>query len=210
MAAYVDIHFGVEAMQHLIEADRALAPYIEKYGRVNAKRNPDVFAVLVSCIIGQMLSGKAAATIEGRVIAVCGDFTPANILRSDPVKLREAGLSAAKVDAILNAAKKVSAGELDLDDLQHLTDDEYVGKLSELKGVGRWTAEMVAIFAEGRLDVFSYGDLAIQKAVMKVHGYTSYSKERHERLKKLYSPYGTIASLYYYAINDATTGNPAP
>ncbi len=200
---YTEIMYGDDAMVHLMTRDRALAPYIEKFGRVSAKRNPDIFAVLVSCIIGQQLSGKAATTIESRVLAVCGGFTPAKILAADAEKMRAAGLSAMKWNAIQNAARRVEAKEVDLNDMHHLSDEEYVLKLMEFKGVGRWTAEMIAIFAEGRLDVFSFGDLAIQKAVMKVHGYQSYSKERYERLKKAYSPYGTVASLYYYAINES-------
>jgi len=207
---YTEIMYGDDAMVHLMTRDRALVPYIEKFGRVSAKRNPDIFAVLVSCIIGQQLSGKAAATIEGRVLAVCGGFTPKKILAADEAKMREAGLSAMKWNAIRDAARRVAAGEVDLNDTHHLSDEEYVIKMMEFKGVGRWTAEMIAIFAEGRLDVFSFGDLAIQKAVMKVHGYQTYSKERYERLKKAYSPYGTIASLYYYAINDSDQGPVTP
>jgi 3-methyladenine DNA glycosylase/8-oxoguanine DNA glycosylase len=210
MPAYVDIHYGIEAMEHLIASDSALAPYVEKYGRVSAERNPDAFAVLVSCIIRQKLSASAATTVEERVMAECGGFTPKRIMAADPARLREAGLPVGKIDAIRNVAQKTSTGKLDLNDLHHLTDDEYVDRLSSLKGVDRWAAAMTAIFSEGRLDVFLQDDPAVRQAVMRVHGYTSYSKERYERLKKTYSPYGTVASLYYFAISDAFGNGTTP
>lgn len=200
MHAYLDIHFGPEAMRRLIGADKALAPYIEKYGRVNAKRDPDIFAVLVSAIISDGVSAATAANVESRMMAQCGDFSIANILKSDPVKMRETGLSQIKIATIRDIAQKISLKQLDLNDTLHYNDDEYVSFLAGIKGVGRHAAEATAIFGEGRLDVFVYGDPLVQKAVMKVHGYTSYSKERYENLKKQYSPYGTLATLYYYAI----------
>lgn len=200
MHAYLDIHYGPEAMRHLIDADRALSPYIEKYGRVSAKRDPDVFAVLVSAIASDGVAADTAAAIESRLTALLGDLSVGGLLKADPVKLREAGLSQTKVATIKDLARMIVDGELDLSDTLRLDDEEYVAFLAGLKGVGRRAAEQTAIFGEGRLDVFAYGDPAFQRAVMKVHGYTSYSQERYERLKKLYSPYGTLATLYYYAI----------
>jgi len=200
MHAYLDIHYGPEAMRHLINADRALAPYIEKYGRVSAKRDPDVFAVLVSAIASDGVAAATAASIESRMTALCGEFSVKNILKADPLKMRETGLSQAKIQTIRDLAQKITDKELDLADTLRLDDDEYVAFLAGIKGVGRHAAEATAIFGEGRLDVFVYGDPIVQKAVMKVHGYTSYSLERYERLKKQYSPYGTLATLYYYAI----------
>ncbi|HAQ56485.1 MAG TPA: hypothetical protein DCR44_03685 [Acholeplasmatales bacterium] len=200
MNAYLDIHYGPEAMRHLIHADRALAPYIEKYGRVSAKRDPDIFAALVSGIISDGITASSAALTESRMMALCGDFSVVNILKSDAVRMRETGLSQIKIATIRDLAENIAAKKLDLSDTLHLDDDEYVAFLAGLKGVSRHAAEMTAIFGEGRLDVFLYGDSVMQQSVMKVHGYTSYSQERYDRLKKLYSPYGTIASLYYFAI----------
>ncbi len=200
MHAYLDIHYGPEAMRHLILADKALAPYIEKFGRVSAKRDPDIFAVLVSSIIADGVAAATALGVERRLIAHCGAITAENILKADLGKLRETGLSQTKIATIRDIAQKIASKQLDLNDTLHFDDDEYVAFLAGIKGVGRHAAEATAIFGEGRLDVFVYADPLVQKAVMKVHGYTSYSLERHERLKKQYSPYGTLATLYYYAI----------
>jgi len=123
-----------------------------------------------------------------------------NILKADLGKMRETGLSQIKIATIREIAQKIVSKKLDVNDTLRFDDDEYVAFLAGIKGVGRHAAEATAIFGEGRLDVFVYGDPIVQKAVMKVHGYTSYSLERYERLKKQYSPYGTLATLYYYAI----------
>lgn len=202
MKAYLDIHFGIDAMQHLMRVDKALSPYIEKYGRVNAKRDPDIFSVLAWAIISDGVSIESAVSIERRMTARIGGLTASHLIKADVALMRDAGLSLVKAETISAIARDVAAGRLNLSETNHLDDAGYVGFIGSIRGVGRGAAETVAIFGEGRLDVFMFGDAAYQRAVMQVHGYTSYSRERHERLRKLYSPYGTVASLYYLAIAD--------
>ncbi|MFA5006287.1 MAG: hypothetical protein WC509_02325 [Candidatus Izemoplasmatales bacterium] len=202
MKAYLDIHYGIDALQHLMLADKALSPYIEKYGRVNAKRDPDVFSVLVWAIVSDGLSIGNASAIEQRMTAKYGGLTVSDLIKADVDSMRELGLSLTKAETIAAIVRDVVSGRLDLVDTYHYDDEGYVGFFSSIKGVSHGAAETVAIFSEGRLDVFMFGDAAYQRAVMQVHGYTSYSKERHERLRRLYSPYGTVASLYYLAIAD--------
>jgi len=210
MSAYLDIHYGVEAMRHLMTVDRALAPTIEKYGRVGAKRDPDIFAALVSAIVGDGISAANALAIEKRMIALCGEISVSGILSSNAASLKEIGLPQTKATTLIDLAEAVSGGRLDLQDTYHFDDAGYVDFLAGIKGVSRTAAETVAIFGEGRLDVFMYGGAAYQKAIMQIHGYTSYSRERHDRLGKLYSPYGTVATLYYLAIADELARAVAP
>jgi DNA-3-methyladenine glycosylase II len=196
------IEYNQKALDHLKKVDSKLEYYINLYGYIEVNRNPNIFETIVSSIISQQLSLKAAQTIESRVIKKVGSFNPLNILSISDEELREAGLSYPKIRYIKELSNKVLNNELIIDDFESLTDEEVIQRLITVKGVGRWTAEMLAIFSLGRLDIFAYDDLALKKAVMKVHGYKTFSKIRYQRLKSKYSPYGTVASIYYYAIKD--------
>ncbi|EQB90222.1 hypothetical protein M918_01105, partial [Clostridium sp. BL8] len=98
-------------------------------------------------------------------------------------------------------AEAAISGEVDFSTLHTLTDEEIVKKLSALKGVGVWTAEMLLIFSLCRPDVVSFGDLAIRRGMMNLYGLKELPKEKFERYKKRYSPYGTVASLYLWALS---------
>ncbi len=196
------IEYDEKALMHLKNVDPLLGYYIDKYGFITINRNPNVFETIVSSIISQQLSMKAAQTIEGRFVQLVGTIEPDKILVQSEESLRACGLSRPKIRYITELSQKVLAKAMNLDDLDTLTDEELILRLVSLNGIGRWTAEMLAMFSLGRLDIFAYDDLALKKAVMKVQGYKTFSKLRYERLKKKYSPYGTVASLYYYAVND--------
>lgn len=196
------IEYDEKALMHLKNVDPLLGYYIDKYGFITINRNPNVFETIVSSIISQQLSMKAAQTIEGRFVQLVGTIEPDKILVQSEESLRACGLSRPKIRYITELSQKVLAKAMNLDDLETLTDEELILRLVSLNGIGRWTAEMLAMFSLGRLDIFAYDDLALKKAVMKVQGYKTFSKHRYERLKKKYSPYGTVASLYYYAVND--------
>jgi len=196
------IEYDEKALMHLKNVDPLLGYYIDKYGFITINRNPNVFETIVSSIISQQLSMKAAQTIEGRFVHLVGTIEPDKILVQSEESLRACGLSRPKIRYITELSQKVLAKAMNLDDLETLTDEELILRLVSLNGIGRWTAEMLAMFSLGRLDIFAYDDLALKKAVMKVQGYKTFSKLRYERLKKKYSPYGTVASLYYYAVND--------
>jgi len=95
----------------------------------------------------------------------------------------------------------VATGELDLAGLRNLSDDEVIARLQEFEGVGAWTAEMLLIFSMERPDVLSWNDLAIRRGMMNLYGKTMLDKEQFEVLRKRYSPYGSIASLYLWEIS---------
>jgi len=196
------IEYNEQALSHLKKVDPLLGYYIDKYGFITINRNPNVFETIVSSIIAQQLSMKAAQTIESRFVHLLGAFEPLAILSQSEDELRACGLSRPKIRYIRELSQKVWSHEMNLDDLDTLSDAQLIERLVSLNGIGRWTAEMLAMFSLGRLDIFAYDDLALKKAVMKVQGYKTFSKLRYERLRKKYSPYGTVASIYYYAVND--------
>jgi DNA-3-methyladenine glycosylase II len=196
------IQYDEVAMNFIKNVDSKLGSYIEKYGFIRVETNPDIFESVVTTIIGQQLSLKAAETIEKRVRMQVGTYEPITILSCSDESLRNCGLSYRKIEYIKEFALKVRDKVLIIDDLDGLSDEEVVSRLIAVKGIGRWTAEMLAMFSLGRLDIFAYDDLALKKAVMKIQGYKTFSKIRYERLKRKYSPYGTIASIYYYEVKN--------
>ena len=125
------------------------------------------FESLVLSVIGQQLSTKAAATIRKRVRELCGggEITPEAILSLEFSRLREAGVSAAKIACILDLAGKVKNGQIGLDTLDALDNRQIIDQLTQVKGIGRWTAEMFLIFSLGRPNVLSAGDFGLQRAV---------------------------------------------
>ncbi|PKL00830.1 MAG: DNA-3-methyladenine glycosylase 2 family protein [Tenericutes bacterium HGW-Tenericutes-1] len=196
------IEYNQDIMNYLIKRDPKLGAYIDQFGFVEVNRNPNIFETVVSSIISQQLSLKAASTIEKRFRDLIGSFEPYTIMSHHDDELRACGLSYPKIKYIKEFAYKVRENELVIDDFDSLDDEEVIQRLITVKGIGRWTAEMLAMFSLGRLDIFAFDDLALKKAVMKVQGYKTFSKLRYERLKKKYSPYGTVAAIYYYEVKN--------
>ena len=153
--------------------DRMLAAVIERAGPARLRtKNPDgPFGALVRAIVFQQLAGRAAAAIHGRVRAlVPGVLTPEAVLALPEAALRGAGLSAAKTASVRDLAAKAAAGELGLATISRLPDEEVVTRLSAVRGIGRWTAEMFLIFELRRLDVWPTGDLGVREGWRLAHG----------------------------------------
>ncbi|HUF32505.1 MAG TPA: DNA-3-methyladenine glycosylase 2 family protein [Acidimicrobiales bacterium] len=156
------------------------------------------FESLASSIVHQQLAGGAAAAIWARTVAlVPGRFAPEAVLSLDEDALRGAGLSGAKARAILDLAARVVSGELRLARIGALSDDAVVGELSQVWGVGRWTAEMFLIFQLGRLDVWPTGDLAVRNGYARLHGLGSVpSPDELEARGEAYRPWRSVAAWY--------------
>jgi DNA-3-methyladenine glycosylase II len=155
------------------ERDPGLAAVIKVAGPIRMHaRNPDgAFGALVRSIVFQQLAGKAAAAIHGRVRAlVPGPLTPEALLALPEEALRGAGLSANKTASVRDLAARTAGGELALDRVSRLGDDEIVERLSQVRGIGRWTAEMFLIFELRRLDVWPTGDLGVRHGWRLAHG----------------------------------------
>jgi DNA-3-methyladenine glycosylase II len=115
-------------------------------------------------------------------------------------ELQTCGITFRKADYIKDFANKTQSGEFDIDALRVMPDADLISKLSELKGIGVWTAEMLMIFCLQRPDVISYGDLAIQRGLRMLYHHKSIDRRLFEKYARRYSPYGTVASLYLWAI----------
>jgi len=125
-------------------------------------------------------------------------MTADTILAKTDDEIKACGLTYRKVGYIKGICEAVSSGELDLEALADKADDEVIAELVKLNGIGVWSAEMFLIFSLYRPDVLSYGDLIIRKGIMKLYGLDDISKKDFEEYRKLYSPYGTVASLYLW------------
>lgn len=164
-------------------------------------RPDDAYGSLVRTIVGQQLSTKAARTIYARLAAVFGDSapTPAELIATEEEALREAGLSRQKIRYLRDLAARVRGGELELHALHELSDEEVSEKITAVKGLGRWSADMFLMFHLRRPDVLPVGDLGIRRAVEKAYGLPGLPEEDDLRtLAGPWRPQRTLACLYLW------------
>jgi DNA-3-methyladenine glycosylase II len=192
--------------QHLRTVDHVLRGLIDERGPIDPETDrrgsrPDAYQALARAIVGQQLSTKAAASIWGRVTELFGGGTPspAQLLEVDGQALRDAGLSWSKVGFLNDLAERVEDGRLDLDRLGALSDEDVIAELTEIKGVGRWTAEMFLIFHLARPDVISTGDLGIRRAAQIAYELDDLPGPTDlERIAEPWRPHRTLACLYLW------------
>lgn len=194
------------AIAHLRAADPVLADLMVRCGPCTLEPgDTDPFVTLCRAIISQQLSSRAASTITERLESLfdCGVPTPEGILSTPDGTLRSLGLSRQKQTSLKDLASKTSDGSLQLCVFPALSDDEVTRQLTQVRGIGVWTAEMFLIFFLGRLDVFPVGDLGIRKAIQRVYGYKKMPalSTMHRHARK-WAPYRTIASWYLWESYD--------
>ena len=198
-----------KALNHL-RADPALARIIAQVGpcRLAPTAEGTHFDALVRSIIYQQLSGKAAATIHRRVEEVFGGRAPmpAELAAMPDETLRAAGLSRQKLGYLKDLAARVDSGEVPLDHLDALPDDEIIEALVRVKGIGRWTAQMFLMFRLGRPDVLPELDLGIQKGIQRAYRLRSLPKpDRVRKIGAKWAPYSSIACWYLWRSLDTDT-----
>lgn len=193
--------YGPTELAHLRKKDRRLGQAIDEIGPIERAVISDPFTALVHGIVGQQLSSRAAAAIWSRLQELLGEITPETIAAASVEELRRCGLSTRKAEYIRGIGAAVAQGELDLIGLRELSDEDVIERLTALPGVGRWTAEMYLLFSLQRPDIVSWGDLAIRRGMMNLYGLTSLSREEFNRYRRRYSPYGSVASLYLWAVS---------
>ena len=193
--------YGLKEIEYLKSKDKKLGAAIDRIGAIKREITPDPFAAMVSSIVGQQISSKAAATVWNRLNGLLGVVTPESISKAELSDIQSCGMTLKKAGYIKGIAEAAISGEVDFDKLHTLGDEEIIRKLSSLQGVGVWTAEMLLIFSLCRPDVVSYKDLAICRGMMNLYGLKELPKEKFERYRKRYSPYGSVASLYLWAIS---------
>jgi 3-methyladenine DNA glycosylase/8-oxoguanine DNA glycosylase len=193
--------YGRNELEYLRKRDRELARAIDEIGPIEREVIPDPFTALVHTIVAQQISSRAAAAIWSRLREQLGGIRPETIAAASVEELRRCGLSARKAGYIRGIGGAVVRGELDLIELRTLSDDDVIRRLTALPGIGRWSAEMVLIFSLQRPDVVSWGDLAIRRGMMNLYGLTALSQDQFDRYRRRYSPYGSLASLYLWAVS---------
>ena len=206
------------AAEHLRSADPVLAGLIERFGGADevraarGRRPGDAYGALVRAIVGQQLSTKAARSIFGRLVEHFGGHTPTprELLDADPEEMRAAaGLSRAKVSFLRDLAEHVEDGELELDQLAELPDEEVIEQLVAIKGLGPWTVHMFLIFHLGRPDVLPVGDLGIRRAAQVLFGLDEPPPPAElERIAEPWRPYRSLASLYLWRSLDNEPAQP--
>jgi DNA-3-methyladenine glycosylase II len=208
------VRAGTKALDALRGADDVMARLIDEHGALDHDkrrrgRPNDAYGALVRSIVGQQLSTKAARTIYERLTEIFGGRTPTprELLEVDPELIREAGLSRAKVSYLRDLAEHVEDGELDLQALPELDDEEVSAQLTAIKGLGQWTVDMFLIFHLGRPDVLPVGDLGIRRAVQVQYGMKELPDAGDlQRIAEPWRPWRSLASLYLWTSLDNAPG----
>lgn len=196
-----------KAINHLKKSDPVMRAIIERVGAFRMEFGEPTFHALAEAIVYQQLNGKAAVTIFKRFADVTGDpVTPAGILKLSEQQLRAVGLSKQKSSYVRDLALKTQQGLLNFKQLLDQSDDEVIAHLTQVKGVGVWTAHMFLMFTLRRPDVLPTGDYGIQMAIKKQYRKRKLPKPKDmEKIAKPWSPYRSIACWYLWRSLDIKT-----
>lgn len=189
------------ARLHLQKNDPLFKQLLKSVGPFTAKTKRDRFGTLVNSIISQQISVAAARTIRGRLVdAVAPEkISPVAMLKFDVDSLRAVGVSRQKASYVLDLAGKVDAGTLNLDSIHRYDDETVIEEMIQVKGIGRWTAQMFLMFSLGRLDVLPVDDLGLKNAIRKHYSLNDLpEKHEMEKLAENWRPYATIACWYLW------------
>lgn len=190
----------IDKVEHLRESDSRMAQLIERFGYIERNTHRPLFEALVESIVSQQVaSASAERTMRKIAGAVGGNIAPATIASLGREGLRKCGVAARKAEWIVSAAERFESGGFGQDELQKLSNEEVVDRLTSLGGVGRWTAEMLLMFSLGREDVLPTGDLGLRKALTVLYGERRLTTKRWAHYRRLFGPYCTIASFYLWA-----------
>ena len=192
--------YGDKEIEHLKYKDKWLGVAIEKIGHIYREVDSDLFSSVVHNIVGQQISSTALKTVWTRITEKLSEVNVKTICATSSEELQSCGITFRKADYIKDFADNVQSGKFDIDSLCILPDVDVISKLSALKGVGVWTAEMLMIFCLQRPDVVSYGDLAIHRGLRMLYHHKEIDRKLFNKYVRRYSPYGTVASLYLWSI----------
>ena len=196
-----------KAVIHLKKSDPILRAIIERVGPCRMEFGPAEFSSLAEAIVYQQLNGKAAVTIFKRFAALAGEpITPDGILRLTDEQLRSVGLSKQKSAYLKDLAAKTASGLLDFSRLAELPDEEVIKHLTQVKGIGVWTAHMFLLFSLRRPNVLPTGDYGVQMAVKKHYKKRKLPKPKDmEKIARAWEPYRSIACWYMWRSLDIKT-----
>ena len=196
-----------KAVDHLKKSDPVLAAIIEQVGPCKMQFGEPTFHSLAESILYQQLNGKAAMTIFNRFTAAAGDpLTPKGILRLSDAEMRAVGLSKQKTAYLRDLALKTRDGLMEFEHLPELPEDEVIAHLTQVKGIGVWTAHMFLMFTLRRPDILPTGDYGIQAAIKKHYKKRKWPKpEVMQKIAKPWIPYRSIACWYLWRSLDIKT-----
>jgi len=196
-----------KAINHLKKADPVMRAIIERVGPFRMEYGPPEFSSLAESIVYQQLNGTAAATIFQRFATLAGEpLTPEGVLKLTDEQLRGVGLSKQKSAYLKDLAAKTAAGLLDFRRLPELSDEEVIEHLTQIKGIGVWTAHMFLMFTLRRPDVLPTGDYGVQAAIKKHYRKRTLPKPHvMEKIAQPWAPYRSIASWYLWRSLDIKT-----
>jgi len=205
---------GSEAVAHLLGSDPVMGALVKAQGELDVEerrrgRPAEAYGALLRSIVGQQLSTKAAATIYGRLAALFGDRapTPEELLAVEPDELRAVGLSRAKASYLRSLAEHVISGELELERLTDLPEEEVIAQLTDVKGLGPWTAHMFLIFHLSRPDVLPVGDLGVRRGAQLAYGMQELpSAAELTEMAEPWRPHRSLACLYLWRSLDNEPG----
>lgn len=188
------------ALTHLRAADPVLASIIERVGPYAMQYHEPTFRALVRSIVFQQLHGKAARAIFDRLQEKAGgEVTPDSILKLRPSQMRSLGLSRQKLTYIRDLARKTRDGVVEFERFPEMSDEEVIAELTQVKGIGEWTAHMFLMFALRRPNILPTGDYGVRSAMRKAYGMKVMPKPRTmERIAKSWRPYCSVASWYMW------------
>jgi DNA-3-methyladenine glycosylase II len=195
------------ATRHLKKSDPVLAAIIERIGPCSMQFGDPTFHTLAESILYQQLNGKAAATIFDRFTALAGDpLTPAAILKLTDAEMRGVGLSRQKTSYLRDLAEKTAAGLLEFERMTEMSEEEVIAHLTQVKGVGVWTAHMFLMFTLQRPDILPVGDYGVQAAIKKHYKKRKWPKPAVMlKIAKPWAPYRSIACWYLWRSLDIKT-----
>lgn len=193
--------YGASEVEYLRARDSRLRQAIDRIGHIYREVDTDLFSSVVHHIVGQQISTKAQATIWLRLTDTLGAVNAQSILDAGVPSLQALGMSFRKAEYITDFACRVKDGRFDIATVEKMSDDDAIRALDSLRGVGVWTAEMILLFCLQRPDIFSYDDLAIQRGLRMLYGHESIDRALFWHYRELFSPYGSVASLYLWAIS---------
>jgi len=191
-------------LEALKKIDVKLKAVIEQVGKIERPINEDLFESLISSIVAQQISGKAYETVFKRLKALT-PITPTDILKTPDDLIQACGLSYKKVSYMKHAATYFS--HTDINQLKSMSNEDLILVLDDLKGIGRWTAEMLLIFSLNRMDIFSKQDLGIKRGISMIYHHQKITDDLMKKYEKRYSPYGSLASLYLWEISSGQYGH---
>ena len=192
-----------KARRHLRAADPVMRAVIDAVGPFTLRLERDRFGMLVRSIISQQISTSAARSIRRRLQELAPDMKAATVAQCTIDELRTVGLSPQKASYIADLAHKVNDGTVDLRQIGRLSDERVVEQLTQVKGIGRWTAQMFLIFSLGRLDVFPHDDLGVRTAIRNRYGLDDLpDKQTAHAIAAPWRPYASVASWYCWRTLD--------